>query len=83
MKKVYLVWHCRVLSEEPLIEDEKLIGVYSTEKLAEEAIERNKTFKGFCDFPKGFYLNEYEIDEDAWSSGFITIEEALYETKEN
>lgn len=74
MDKVYLVWHSRVVSEEDGAEDIKLIGVYSAESLARKAVERKKTFEGFRDFPEGFEIGEYILDEDAWSEGFITPE---------
>jgi hypothetical protein len=83
MEKVFLVWHVRVISEEDDTEDIKLIGIYTTEKLAEEAIERKKMFEGFRDFPEGFEISENPLNQDLWSEGFITIEEAIAAIKED
>lgn len=64
-------------------EDVKLIGVYRTHEAACTAIERLIVQPGFCDHPRlldplvddgksGFTLDEYELDKDNWSEGFVT-----------
>jgi hypothetical protein len=77
MEKVFLVWHVRVISEEDDTEDIKLIGVYTTEKLAEEAVDRKKNLEGFRDYPEGFEISETLLNVDIWTSGFISMEEAI------
>ncbi len=72
MNKVYLLMHVHVISEEDS-EDMKIIGIYSTKTLAEEAVERKKLFEGFRDFPNEFEIAGYELDRDYWSEGFITV----------
>ncbi|MCA9599083.1 MAG: hypothetical protein KC776_37490 [Myxococcales bacterium] len=54
-------------------EDEKLIGVYSTRQHAEAAIQRLRSLPGFSDFPDGFVIDEYALDEDHWTEGFVTL----------
>ena len=54
-------------------QDEKLIGIYSSENDAQEAIKRIKTKPGFRDFPDGFQIDEYEIGKDNWPEGFVTV----------
>jgi hypothetical protein len=60
-------------------EDIKLIETYSSNETARAAIEQFKVQPGFCDYPhltddeeSGFYLDEYELDKDHWSEGFVT-----------
>jgi hypothetical protein len=83
MKSVYLVQHLHNLSGDR--EDIKIIGIYRTERAAIEAIERAKTLPGFNDHPElrnpivdinvesGFYIDEYKLDEDHWTEGYVTV----------
>lgn len=54
-------------------EDLKVIGVYSSEQLADEAIGRARLLVGFRDEPDCFVVSEYEVDEDKWTDGFVTV----------
>ncbi len=54
-------------------EDVKLIGVYSTHELAQEAIARMRMLPGFRDMPNGFSIACYEMDVDHWTEGYITV----------
>lgn len=69
--KVYVLHHTNIINESE--EEVKLIGVYSSGAEAEKAIQRKLQFPGFCDFPEGFHIDEYEVDRDAWSEGFIIV----------
>lgn len=71
MEKVYLVQHEHLING---VEDVKVIGIYSTQIPARRAIERAKSLVGFCDTPDGFYMDEYKLDEDYWTEGYITVE---------
>jgi hypothetical protein len=51
----------------------KYIGVYSTRPEAEAAISRMAKLPGFADYPKGFVIDEYTLNQDHWTSGFVTI----------
>ncbi len=81
MKTVFVLHHLHVFPTGA--EDTKLIGTYSSRATAIAAIERLKIQPGFCDYPhlidpltddeeSGFYLDEYELDKDHWSEGFVT-----------
>jgi hypothetical protein len=52
--------------------DIKLIGVYSTESAAREAISRLTPQPGFTDYLDGFYIDMYELDHDHWVEGFAS-----------
>jgi homoserine kinase type II len=49
----------------------KLIGVYSTHKLAQEAVARLKLQPGFKDWPDGFTIDRHRLDQDSWQDGFV------------
>ncbi|NII85340.1 MULTISPECIES: hypothetical protein [unclassified Pedobacter] len=69
---VYLLWHTHYDESLSGGEDVKLIGVYSTETKAEEALLRAKQLDGFKDFHEGFEISVNVLDKDEWTSGFIT-----------
>jgi len=52
-------------------DDISLIGVYSTRSNAEAAVERSKMLPGFCDYPQGFAIDRYKLDQDHWETGFV------------
>ena len=69
--KVYLVQHQHKSKGG---EDIKLIGVYSTEKLAAAAVDRIARQPGFCDSKPEFSIDEYQIDKDYCADGFVSEE---------
>ena len=71
MNTVFLLWHIHVLNGE---DDEKLIGVYSSELEAKNAIARVADQPGFRDTPDGFEICGYELNTDHWREGFVTGE---------
>jgi hypothetical protein len=52
---------------------ELLIGVYGTERDAKPAIERLRNKPGFADFPQGFLIERYEVNQDHWTEGFKRV----------
>lgn len=68
MKTVYFVEHENI--ENDYIEEPRVIGICTSEKLGQEAIERAKKLSGFGDFPKGFQITKYALDLDQWNVGF-------------
>jgi hypothetical protein len=62
-----------VLHNPPEAEKLKVIGIYSTELLAEAAVRRMRALAGFLDNPDGFLIHRYEVDEDHWPRGFVRI----------
>jgi len=61
-----------VAREDTPDEDVKFIGIYSSREKAESAISRLVLQQGFKDFPDGFNIDQYTIDEDHWTEGFVT-----------
>ena len=53
------------------IEDFKLIGVFVSAEQAQAAIEQLKNQPGFSDYPNGFHIDEYPLNQINWSSGFV------------
>ena len=51
----------------------KVIGIYSSVALAEEAIQRARILPGFVDQPDCFTIDGYEVDKDHWPRGFVRI----------
>ena len=68
MDGVYIVQH-----ENPTNDDVKFIGVYSSRELAAEAVLRMIEQPGFRDFPENFHIGLYEINEDHWTEGFVSV----------
>lgn len=69
---VYLLQHVHQLDDDR--EDITLIGIYSQRQGAESAIERMRAKPGFCQIAESFAVDEYEVDRDHWTEGFITID---------
>ena len=82
MKSVFVVHHVHELPGG--VEDVKLIGVYRTLSAARAAVDRLATQPGFSKYPntvergetgesQGFYIDEYGLDKDHWTEGFVTM----------
>ncbi len=65
--KIFLLQH---VHPEDGIEDVRTLGVYSSEQNAERAKQRYLRLPGFQDWPDGFCIGSYDIDEDEWTDGF-------------
>ncbi len=50
----------------------RIIGIYSSRELAEEAVNRLKSAPGFRDSLSGFSIDQYEKNADHWVDGFVT-----------
>lgn len=70
MKSVFLLQHVRELDGD---EDVKIIGIYSSKMKAEQIIKEYIKLPGFKDYPDSFCIDEYEIDQNNWGKGFITV----------
>ena len=68
---VFVVQHVHVFPNGQ--EDVKFIGVYSTRELAEAAAERLRTQPGFAEAPDRFHINEYDLDRDHWTEGYVSV----------
>jgi hypothetical protein len=51
----------------------KVVGIYSSTSLAEEAKRRAEALPGFSEEPDGFAIDSYEVDRDHWSRGFVRL----------
>jgi hypothetical protein len=69
--RVFVVQHLHVIHDDQ--EDVKFIGVYSSRDTAEEAVQRLRAKPGFCDAPEGFSIDPYNLNEDNWTDGYVTI----------
>ena len=77
--KVYLLQHKYdyEIYEGIMTTNGKLIGIYSSRQNAEKVKEQYKSKKGFNRCPEScFLINEYVLNEDHWTEGFITLENA-------
>jgi hypothetical protein len=67
LEYVYLLHHTVTRGEE---ENDKIIGIYSSEDVAKRAIERFKALPGFRDPDGEFTIGPYRLDQDYWADGF-------------
>lgn len=51
----------------------KVIGIYSSETLAEAAMERARSLPGFIEQPDCFTIDPCEVDKDHWPRGFVRL----------
>jgi hypothetical protein len=66
---VFLLWHTHRIDS---TDSEKLIGVYTSEELAEEAKRRMVILPGFKDCPDGFEVVPALLNKDSWEDGYVT-----------
>ncbi|MCB9742634.1 MAG: hypothetical protein H6740_08545 [Alphaproteobacteria bacterium] len=68
---VYVLVHERALPQGG--EDTKIVGVFSSKELGEDAMTLAKAREGFRDHPDGFHLDLMVVDKTYWEEGFITV----------
>lgn len=51
----------------------KVVGIYSSREMAENAMERARLLPGFAEEPEGFTIDQYVIDKDHWPRGFVRL----------
>jgi len=74
-KKVYyLLWHTHYDQDLLGGESLKLIGLYSDENLAKDAIEASKGLPGFIEQPENFEIAEIDLNETSWKEGYFTTD---------
>jgi hypothetical protein len=73
MAQVHLLWHVHDLGDE---EDWKFVGVYSSEEQLAAARARVSALPGFRDAPDAFRVEDVTVDEDLWTEGFETRDDA-------
>ncbi len=72
---VFMIWHRHELTDGyGAHEQVKLIGIFSCEAKAREAIAQVKDREGFRDFPcTCFEIHKTKIDQVGWADGFCTV----------
>lgn len=70
MPTVYILWHVRPGEDDADDSNAKLIGVFDSKENAQSAIARLLNKPGFKDYPEHFHINDYELNEMHWTSGF-------------
>jgi hypothetical protein len=71
MMTVYLLWHTHEFENGD--DDAKLIGIYASQADADEARTRVAGKPGFRDHPEGFEISPYEVGQDHWTEGYVTV----------
>ena len=69
---VFVLEHARYKDDDKNndVEDFKIIGVFATEQQAQAAIEQLKSQSGFKEYPNGFHIDAYPLNQINWSQGF-------------
>jgi hypothetical protein len=68
---VHLLWHANAQDDGE--SDNKLLGVYSTHERAARRRLAASSLEGFRDQPDAFLIDEYVLDADHWTEGFVTV----------
>jgi homoserine kinase type II len=67
----FALWHERYDAQGQ--DHDKLLGVYSTEQKAEQALALLRNKPGFHDHPDGFDIRDGIMDETSMLEGFVTL----------
>lgn len=70
-----MLQHSHLVEGESDVYDSKIIGIYSSEQLALNVVQRYKSICGFEKYPDDFYIDKYKINEDHWTEGFIGFDD--------
>lgn len=75
--KMYLLYHQYEYGENNENEENKILGIYSSEQEAFKAIERYYRLDGFKKYSKDcFGIDEYNVDVDSgWKEGFVNSDD--------
>jgi hypothetical protein len=55
------------------VDHPRVIGVFSSEALAQDAIAYCSLLPGFSQFADGFTIGLYEVGKDQWTEGYVTL----------
>jgi hypothetical protein len=69
MTTVHVLWH-RCTDEEGR-DHELMLGIYSTQEKAEQALALLRDKPGFRDYPDGFEVQDATIDRTYMTEGFV------------
>ena len=65
---VYLL--CHDYETTTSLDNGEILGIYESEADARKAIAELSSKPGFVDFPNGFTIGQYKINDDHWTEGF-------------
>lgn len=71
MTSVFVLQH--VHSRDDGDGDVKFIGVYSSREKAQAAMARLCRLPGFAEAADGFHIDEYRVDQDQWTEGYVPV----------
>lgn len=71
MAKVFIIYFDHQLPSGE--DDERLLGVYSTEQKAEAALARFKAHSEFRDHPECLECGPFTLDDTSFKEGFISV----------
>ena len=66
--EVYLLQHSYEIDNG--CDETKILGIFSSQQTAEEAIEGYKKLPGFRNKQENFFIDKYELDKKHWAEGF-------------
>ena len=71
-KKFYLIFHVSTKDTSMFydVDSLKIIGIYESKKLAEQAISRLLEAEGFCDGHNSFLIEPFTGNKNYWPNGF-------------
>lgn len=78
MSSVFVVQHSYEQDDDCQCEETKFIGVYSCITEATAAVERLRTQPGFSSRPEAFSIDEYPLNVDHWSEGYVTESDGIF-----
>ena len=67
-KVVYLLQHSYEI--ETGCDETKILGILSSQQMAEEAVEVYRQLPGFRDRKEDFYIDKYEVNKRYWVDGY-------------
>ncbi len=73
MTILYVLWHSYQPDPEVDHDEEKFIGIYSTEDKARAVMELLQTKPGFRDYPDYFEIHPQRVDATSWDDGFVRL----------
>uniref|UniRef100_UPI003FA1F819 DUF7336 domain-containing protein n=1 Tax=Sporomusa rhizae TaxID=357999 RepID=UPI003FA1F819 len=54
-------------------EEVKIIEVFAEKELAEATAKDYKSLPGFREYPNGFHVSKYNLNQKWWTEGFIKV----------
>lgn len=68
LKSIFYISH--IYTFDASKDDERIIGIFSNLALAEQVVKQLREQSGFRDYPENFIIDEVQLNQLLWSSGF-------------